>query len=45
MNDLYDELSGIGAKIIHEIGNRPSGNRDFTIADPDGNEITFSESR
>jgi uncharacterized glyoxalase superfamily protein PhnB len=43
VNDLYDDLTGKGAKIVHEIGDRPWGNRDFTIADPDGNEITFSE--
>lgn len=43
VNDLYDSLTGQGARIAHEIGNRPWGNWDFTIAEPDGNEITFSE--
>ena len=37
------ELHKNGVKVVHALGDRPWGNRDFTIADPDGNEITFSE--
>jgi hypothetical protein len=33
----------IGIRIVYEIGDRGWGSRDFTVADPDNNEITFSE--
>ena len=40
---FYEQVKKLGVTIAYEIGDRPWDHRDFTIADPDGNEITFSE--
>lgn len=40
---LYEQIRGSDIRIVYEIGDRDWGNRDFTIADPDNNEVTFSE--
>ena len=40
---LYEQIRASDIRIVYEIGDRDWGNRDFTIADPDDNEITFSE--
>ena len=38
---LYVELRSRGARIVEAPGNRQYGIRDFDIADPDGNRLTF----
>ncbi len=43
IDGLYEFMVQSHVRIIFEIGNRPWGNRDFTIADPDNNQITFSQ--
>ena len=40
---LYDELRGSGARVVHELGERPWGTRDFTVEDPDGFRLIFTE--
>lgn len=40
---LYRELDTRDLRVLHEPGDRDWGCRDFTIEDPDGNEITFSQ--
>ena len=40
---LYEQVQRQALPILYQIGDRDWGNRDFTIADPDSNEITFSE--
>lgn len=40
---LYEQIRTSNIRIVHEIGDRDWGNRDFTVADPDDNEITLSE--
>ena len=40
---LYRELGNRDLRLLYEIGDRDWGCRDFTVEDPDGNEITFSQ--
>ena len=43
VDELYQEIAIADVKVIYPLGNRPWGNRDFTIEDSDGNQITFSQ--
>ena len=43
VDTLYREFGERGLRPRHDIGDRDWGCRDFTIEDPDGNEITFSQ--
>jgi catechol 2,3-dioxygenase-like lactoylglutathione lyase family enzyme len=38
---VHRELSARGARILGEPANRPYGLRDFSVADLDGNQLTF----
>lgn len=40
---LYGELSAKGAKVLGPPVSRPWGLRDFTVIDPEGNQITFAQ--
>ncbi len=40
---LYEELRGSGANIVREYGERPWGTLDFTVEDPDGVCLIFTE--
>ncbi len=40
---LYRDFSTRDLRLLYDIGDRDWGCRDFTIEDPDGNEITFSQ--
>lgn len=41
LEDLYASLSKNGASIIDPIAERPWGQSEFTVEDPDGNWLTF----
>ncbi len=44
VNDVdayYEKVKAAGAEMIFEIGDRPYGMRDFMVADPDGNRLSF----
>ena len=42
--DAYHEgIRARGAEIAVPIGDRPYGMRDFTVADPDGNRLSFGQ--
>lgn len=43
VDKLYQFVQIEKMPIVYEIDDRPWGNRDFTIADPDGNQLTFSQ--
>ena len=38
---LHERLTGSGANIVDPLADRPWGQREFTVADPDGNWFTF----
>lgn len=40
---LYEEFTQSGAEIVRELGERPWGTLDFTVRDPDGYELIFTE--
>ncbi len=40
---LYDELRSSPARIIRDLGERPWGTMDFTVEDPDGFRLIFTE--
>lgn len=40
---FWNRAREVGAHVIKEIGDRPYGLRDFTIADPDGFGIRFAQ--
>ena len=40
---LYESARDAGLEPFHDLMDEPWGCRDFTLADPDGNLITFSE--
>ncbi|MFQ5766896.1 MAG: glyoxalase superfamily protein [Acidobacteriota bacterium] len=40
---LHDELGRSGARIIHRLSRRPWGTLDFTVEDPDGLQLVFTE--
>jgi len=44
VDDCWQRVNEIGARIVEPIGNRTYGLRDFTIADPDGFGIRFASS-
>jgi len=39
LDDLFQRVKGLGAKVIDQPGERPWGHRDFMVADPDGNLV------
>lgn len=43
LDALYAELSTKGVTIECEIGDRPWGNRDFTIRNPDGYKLILAK--
>ena len=43
VDEVYHMAKKAGVKVIYPIGNRPWGNRDFTLEDLDGNQLTFSQ--
>ena len=43
LDALYLELKTKGVTIECEIGDRPWGNRDFTIRDPDGYQLILAK--
>ena len=43
INALYAEHLERGAEIVTEIGDRPWGDREYTVAEPGGSLLTFSE--
>src|SRR5262252_6132631 len=43
IDDLYAELVGRGAPIANALERKPWGTRDFTVEDPDGHILCFSE--
>ena len=43
VDDVYQELTDRGAKVLTPIGNRPWGIRDFSVETPDGHRITFGQ--
>ena len=43
VNELHDELIRRGAPIIKPLDERPWGQRDFYVEDPDGYILCFSE--
>ena len=43
VSELHDEFIGRGAPIVKSLGERPWGQRDFYVEDPDGHVLCFSE--
>jgi len=43
VDEFYHMAKKTGARVVYPIGNRPWGNRDFTLEDLDGNQLTFSQ--
>lgn len=43
IDQVYEELRSRGAKIIHPIGDKPWGLREFAIVTPDGHRITYGQ--
>ncbi|MEZ5421462.1 MAG: VOC family protein [Pyrinomonadaceae bacterium] len=43
VDEVYEELKGRGAVIIHRIGDKPWGLREFSVKTPDGHRITFGQ--
>ena len=41
LDELHARLEASGVEIVDPIGDRPWGQREFTVADPDGNWLTF----
>ncbi|HUR48551.1 MAG TPA: glyoxalase superfamily protein [Acidimicrobiales bacterium] len=37
----FEKVKAAGAQVVFEIGDRPYGMRDFMVADPDGNRLSF----
>lgn len=37
----YEKVKAAGAEVVFEIGDRPYWMRDFMVADPDGNRLSF----
>ncbi|MBV8975944.1 MAG: VOC family protein [Alphaproteobacteria bacterium] len=42
LEGLTERARSLGAKFVHEPGDRPWNARDFTLADPDGFALTFA---
>jgi len=45
VDTYYEKVKSAGAEMIFEIGDRPYGMRDFMVADPDGNRISFGSDK
>lgn len=43
VDEVYAELRDRGADIIHRIGDKPWGLREFSVKTPDGHRITFGQ--
>jgi len=43
VDEVYTELRDRGADIIHRIGDKPWGLREFSVKTPDGHRITFGQ--
>ena len=41
LEELYMRLQASGVEIVDPLADRPWGQREFTVADPDGNWLTF----
>ena len=41
VDELFEKTKAAGAEVVFELGDRPYGMRDFMVADPDGNRISF----
>ena len=41
VDELFERVKSAGAEVIFEVGDRPYGMRDFMVADPDGNRLSF----
>ncbi len=43
VDEVYEELNDRGAEIIHRIGDKPWGLREFSVRTPDGHRITYGQ--
>ena len=43
IDEVYQELTGRGAKILSPIADKPWGIRDFSVVTPDGHRIVFGQ--
>jgi len=43
IDDLYDELTGRGADILHELSDKPWGMREFGVRTNEGHRIMFGQ--
>ncbi len=43
VDEVYEELAGLGAEIISPVADKPWGIRDFTIVTPDGHRIVYGQ--
>ena len=41
LDELYARLEASGVEIVDPLADRPWGQHEFTVADPDGNWLTF----
>jgi catechol 2,3-dioxygenase-like lactoylglutathione lyase family enzyme len=41
LDEMYARLTGSGVEIVDPLADRPWGQTEFTVADPDGNWLTF----
>lgn len=45
VDELYERVEGAGATIVRELADQDYGNREFSIADPEGNLWSFGPYR
>ena len=45
VDDYFEKVKAAGAEMVFEIGDRPYGMRDFMVADPDGNRLSFGSDK
>lgn len=43
VDEVYGELGSRGAEVIHRIGDKPWGLREFSVVTPDGHRITYGQ--
>jgi uncharacterized glyoxalase superfamily protein PhnB len=43
VDKVYSELRSRGANIIHAVGDKPWGLREFSVVTPDGHRITYGQ--
>jgi uncharacterized glyoxalase superfamily protein PhnB len=43
VNSLFDTICKLDIDVVRRLADRPWGHRDFTILDPDGNALWFSQ--